>query len=305
MVTNGGVLLMVAGGAENATYWNMPGLPQYSLVNAATRDGYAVLAIDRLGAGRSTIPSSSTLVTYAAQVSTVNQVAVALRQDTSLFRRSWGDVIGVGHSLGSGTLAGVAAEHPDDFNALVITGYGAEVSPETAQLNAIYQAPASTVFPKFSGLDDGYLTVKPAGIAESGLFYGPGTASDALAAAAAHEGLLSKTELLTRPQGAAAEEQGALISVPVLVADGQYDRHYCENNPIDEPPSIGANCATQDAFNAYARTLFSHAHLSTSLIAASGHSIQEEEAAPSANRLYLAWLDKTLFGHIRCAAIGA
>lgn len=307
-VSNGYVLLMVAGGAENAAYWNMPGLSNYSLTEAAAREGYATFAIDRLGTGRSTIPSSSTLVTYAAQVSTVNQVDTALRRDPALFGHEWDRIIGMGHSLGSGTIVGVAAAYPADFNALVITGYGPEVSPETAQLNALYQVPASTVTSvcvqpsPCTGV--GYLTVLPSGIADSGLFYDPGTSPAALAAAAQYEGLLSKTELLTRPQGAAAEAQGALIKVPVLVVDGQYDRHYCEDNPINEPPSIGANCATQQAFNAYETPLFPNACLATSTIAQSGHAIQEEKAAPWANRLYLNWLHATLLGRTHCATTG-
>ena len=301
--TNGDVLLMVAGGSENAAYWNMPGVSStYSLVKAATSEGYATFAIDRLGTGRSTIPTSSAMVTYAAQVSTVHQVVIALRRK---FR--WNKVIGVGHSLGSGAVVGVAADYPADFNALIMTGYGPAVSPETAQLNALYQVPASTV-PSVCAQPSpctaaGYLTVLPSGIADSGLFYGPDTTTAALSATAKHEGLLSQTELLTRPQGAAAEAQGALIKIPVLVADGQYDRHYCENNPIDEPPSIGPNCATQKSFNSYETPLFPHACLATSIIIGSGHAIQEEKAAPAANRLYLSWLHATL-GRAQCAVSG-
>jgi len=42
--SNGDILLLVSGGSENAAYWDMPGLPSYSLVKAATSDGYAVFA---------------------------------------------------------------------------------------------------------------------------------------------------------------------------------------------------------------------------------------------------------------------
>lgn len=306
LFSNGDVLLMVAGGTENAAYWNMPGLGSDSLVKTAASDGYASFAIDRLGTGRSTIPSSSTFVTYAAEVSTVAQVANALHHDPALFGRRWSQVTGVGHSLGSGTLAGVAAHYPTDFNALIITGYGAAVTPQTAQLNALYQVPAETVWSTYAGLDTGYLTVLPDSLAVSGYFYAPDTTHAALSAAAAHEGLVAKTELLTRPQGAAAEAQGALIKVPVLVVVGQYDRHYCEDNPINEPPSIGAACADQRAFNSYEASLFSNACLATSLIAGSGHAIQEEKVAPSADKLYLNWLHLTVtrYGHTRCAVTG-
>jgi len=292
--SNGTVLLAAGGGAENASYWNMPGLDSYSLVDAAAEARYATLAIDRLGTGRSSIPSSSSLVTYQAIVSTTHQVAVALHRGQAGIDRQWNSVVGVGHSLGSGTIAGVAAADPEDFNTIVLTGYGPAVSPETAQLNALYQVAASTIFPQYADLDSGYATVIPKDIGLAGSFYLPDTSPEALAAQGKYEGLLSKTELSTRPQGSAAETQGALIKIPAFVVDGQQDRHYCEDNAIDAPASIGANCATQQAFNAYEQPLLPNACLSTNVVPNSGHALQLEENAAATNRLMLSWLQVTL-----------
>jgi pimeloyl-ACP methyl ester carboxylesterase len=293
--TNGTVLLMVGGGGENADYWNMPGLPENSLVNAANARGYATLAIDRLGTGRSTLPTSSTSVTFAAQVSTVHQVVQALRGNPNLFGgASWTSVIGVGHSLGSGTLAGVAANNPGDLEALVLTGYGAAVTPQTLQLDKLYQVPASTVSPAWANLDSGYVTVIPSAVEDIGLLYPPGTSQDGFNAASTHQGTLSTTELATRPQGAAAIAQGALIHLPVFVADGQYDLHYCEANAVGDPVTFTPQCQSESAFYSYEQQLVPNACLSTQLIPTSGHAIQEEIAAPLANTEYLCWIDALL-----------
>ena len=294
---NGSVLLMVGGGGENADYWDMPGLSENSLVAAANADGYATFAIDRLGTGRSTIPDSSTQVTYDAQVSTVHQVVTALRTQPSLFGgQYWTSVIGVGHSLGSGTLVGVAANNAGDLNSLVLTGYGAAVTPQTLQLDKLYQQPANTLSAAWANLDSGYVSVEPTAVEDIGLLYPPGTASDGLNAAETHQGLLSTTELSTRPQGSAAIALGSQITLPVYVVDGQYDRHYCEGNDIDQPVTFTPQCASASAFFSYEQTLLPNACLQTQLLDTSGHAIQEEIAAPAANTLYLGWLDSVLAG---------
>jgi pimeloyl-ACP methyl ester carboxylesterase len=282
---NGTTLLLVAGGSENADYWNMPGFASYSLVRAAVRSGYTTLALDRLGTGRSSMPPS-TAVTYAAQVSTVDQVAAALR------RQGAKRVVGVGHSLGSGVLVGVAAKHPKDMAALVLTGYGSAVSAVTPQRNKLYQRPAATVDPgKWGSLDPGYVTVTPSGVPDDGLLYLPGTTTAAIDAVKTHQGTLTKTELATRPQGKAAAAQGAALRLPVLLMDGQYDEHYCTTNTaLDQPVEVSPRCATPTAFTAYARSLLSNAVLTARTVAGTGHAIEMHTSAPAANRFLLDWV---------------
>ncbi|MEW2501954.1 MULTISPECIES: alpha/beta hydrolase [unclassified Amycolatopsis] len=302
---NGTVLLLVAGGGENADYWDLPELRSNSLVRAALAEGYATYALDRLGTGRSTVPASSKAVTYDAQVSTADQVATALRSDAQVFGTTWHTVVGIGHSLGSGTLAGVAAKHAGVLDALILTGYGAAVTPETLQLDKLYQVPARTVGTRWQGLDDGYVTVLPDKVEQIGLVHGPGTDPKALPVIGAHQGILSDTELSSRPQGAAAAAQAARITVPALVAVGQFDRHYCEGNPVGAPPSPTPQCGGAPAFQSYEKKLLPNACLATHLVAGSGHAIQEELAAPAANALYLSWLRTTFGGgKAQCAETG-
>jgi pimeloyl-ACP methyl ester carboxylesterase len=296
---NGTLLLLVAGGGENADYWNMPELAGNSLVTAATQHGYATFAIDRIGTGRSTLPASSTDVTYNAQVSTVHQVVTALRTQPGLFGgEHWNSIVGVGHSLGSGTLVGVAANNPGDVSALVLTGYGAAVTPQTLQLDALYQKPANTLSTQWANLDSGYVSVEPDAVEDIGLLYPPGTSTAGLNAASAHQGTLSTTELSTRPQGANAIALGSEITLPVDVLDGQYDLHYCLGNAVGDPVSFTAQCQSASAFFSYEQQLVPNACLQTQLIDTSGHAIEEEIAAPTANSAYLSWISQVLDGTI-------
>jgi pimeloyl-ACP methyl ester carboxylesterase len=304
----GTVLLLVGGGGEDADYWSEPTLPQYSLADAAGAAGYATLAIDRLGTGRSTIPSSSTVVTYAAQVSTVDQVAAALHTNPHQeIGTAYATVIGLGHSLGSGVIGGVAAQHPGALAAIIVTGYGAKVTPQTLVADKLYQKPAAQVDPaRWGKLDPGYVTVIPSGVSKAGALWPPATTPAAVRVVAAHQGTLSDTELATRPQGAAATRQAAAITIPALVADGDHDVHYCIASPLGATPvTLTPQCGSQQAFLAYERQLLPHACVATALIHNSGHAIQVETAAPAANRLYLAWLAATESGgHARCAITG-
>ncbi|MEC3992646.1 alpha/beta hydrolase [Actinacidiphila sp. DG2A-62] len=281
---NGTTLLLVAGGGENADYWNMPGFASYSLVRAAVRSGYTTLALDRLGTGRSSMPRS-TAVTYAAHVLTVHQVATALR------RQGADRVVGVGHSLGAGVLTGVAARYPKDMTALVLTGYGSAVSAVTPQHNKLYQRPAADVdSAKWGSLDDGYVTVVPSGVPDDGLLYLPGATEAALTAVETHQGTLSRTELATRPQGRAATAQGAALRLPLLLLDGRFDEHYCTVNALHEPPRTGPRCATEQAFGQYGRAFFPHADLTTALVPDAGHALELQTNAPATNDRVLDWI---------------
>lgn len=208
-------------------------------------------------------------------------------------------MIGVGHSLGSGTLVGLVANHPTDVKALLLTGYGAAVTPQTLQLDALYQKPANALEPQWTDLDDGYVSVEPDAVEDIGLLYPPGTSTAGFDAASTHQGTLSTTELSTRPQGSAATALGSQITMPVYVVDGQYDLHYCLGNAIGDPVSFTPQCETASAFHSYEQQLVPNACLQTQLVDTSGHAIQEEIAAPTANNLYLNWIQTILAGTTR------
>jgi hypothetical protein len=62
---------------------------------------------------------------------------------------------------------------------------------------------------------------------------------------------------------------------------------------------------SQGAFYSHERALLSNACLATSVVADSGHAIQLEIAAPTANREFVAWLNATMSGgSAHCAVSG-
>ncbi|HEY8998867.1 MAG TPA: alpha/beta hydrolase [Candidatus Saccharimonadales bacterium] len=293
--------LLVHGGTYNHTYWDFSGFNgEYSYVQAATEAGYATLAIDRLGYGNSTRPAS-TDVTFDNEVSTLHAVVQAVRSGSIgiQVRR----IEGIGHSLGSGTIVGDAAAYPGDFDAIALTGYGQQVSPTVAQLNAQYFEPANNL-PQFANLDAGYETNRPGTRGLGGLYYLPLANPAVVAKDQASEDTVTKTELASRPQGGTV--QTTELKVPVLLADGQYDSHYCLDNAVGQPPHVGANCATPQAFQQSNEAYYPNACFATSLLN-SGHDINLHLTAQQSFRTLLEWSYATVppaGGQVRCAITG-
>jgi len=153
------VQLLVHGTTYNHTYWDFAyQSPKYSYVDAAVRAGYAVLAIDRIGDGQSSHPPSSQIV-FPNTIYTLHQVVDDLRNGT--LGTKFDFVIEVGHSLGSSYAVDEQSTY-QDADALILTGYGHQVSSSFQKLSGSTLYPAVDD-PKFanSGLDTGYRTTKP------------------------------------------------------------------------------------------------------------------------------------------------
>lgn len=295
--------LLAHGGTYNRTYWDFPGFGgKYSYVQAATSAGYATLAVDRLGYGNSTRPLSQ-YVTFDNEVPTLHAVVQAVRSGKlGIHVRH---IEAIGHSLGSGTIVGDAAAYPNDFNAVILTGYGQTVSPTVAQMNALYFESANNL-PQFAklNLDAGYQTNKPDTRGLGGLYYLPLADPAVVAKDQATEDTVTKTEITSRPQGGAV--QTTQLKVPVLLADGQYDSHYCLDNAVGAPSHVSANCATPQAFEQYNVPNYPNACFATSLLQ-SGHDVNLHLTAPQSFRTLLEWSYATIppFGnHVNCAITG-
>ena len=147
----------------------------YSAVQKFLGAGYATMAVDRLGSGRSTAPAS-TDVTVTSTVATLHQVVEKLR-DGSL-GASFDSVYFHGHSQGSvfGWVLGQA--YPQDFDAFVIVGAIHDTPPALfgapGSLLETYQLQAN-LDPAFSdlGLDPGYITMVDG--AQGVLWFGAGS----------------------------------------------------------------------------------------------------------------------------------
>ncbi len=119
----------VHGGSYNHAYWDAPSINghPYSYARFMALSGYAVLAIDQLGAGESSRPDGD-FATLPEVASGVHQVLGSLRSDHNPLHHAFDTIVLVGHSLGSATATHVQGAY-NDADALVTTGWGNVPTP--------------------------------------------------------------------------------------------------------------------------------------------------------------------------------
>jgi len=112
----------IHGGNYNHKYWDIPTLDgqPYSYARYMADEGYAVLAIDQLGAGESSHPDGDFMSIGEAALG-VHQVLTALRSGANPLGHAFDSIVLVGHSLGSHTATLVQGLY-NDADALVVTG---------------------------------------------------------------------------------------------------------------------------------------------------------------------------------------
>lgn len=253
------VEVLVSGFTYDHSYWDFPLQPgQYSYVRAATGAGYVTFNVDRIGSGQSSHPPSA-LLTASAHVYVLHQVIAHLRVE---FTGS--PVVSVGHSAGSGTVLQEAADYAD-VDGVVLTGLLHQPNPAATGLFATFYP--ATLDPKFAaaGLDPGYLTTMPG--TRGSDFYNTATADPAVIAEdEALKSTGSSTELTTGDT-AFLPSTSQSIHVPVLLAVGQNDNSFCNEE-------LGLSCASPSAVLARESADYSpDAHLEAFVLAGSGHVI--------------------------------
>ncbi len=129
--------VVMHGATYTHEYWDMPDFDHksYSYADYMTRRGWAVLALDLLGSGESSMPNGDFL-DLAAVSDSVRQVVIQLRTGYNQLGARFHLVYGVGHSLGSAVAIHAQATY-QPFNAIVSTGLGhvpheMPISPEFA-----------------------------------------------------------------------------------------------------------------------------------------------------------------------------
>lgn len=212
--------VLVHGATYSHTYRNFPGFDgRYSYSNSMNRAGYATLAIDQLGVGRSTHPPSDQ-VTYATAAKAVAQVVRAVRGGA--LGDSYGKIVVVGHSIGSLVVLGSVAQY-GGVDGMLLSGFshslgGAGFGKLTASVVPALNDPITKA--NIPAGDLGYLSV----LQGRAVFYQSGDADPALIAAdeATHSelsGFLNAADYLAVDAGG--------IRVPVLVANGVNDIAFC------------------------------------------------------------------------------
>ena len=243
------VQLLVHGATYDHHYWDA-----YS--REAVRRGFATLAVDRLGFGRSDHPDPTKL-TLAAQGRVLHELVMGLR------RKGFRTIILNGHSLGA--LASRHAAALGGVDAMILSG----VAKPTARAAKDFPFWPAEQDPKFAGRNwpPGYLTTKPG--ARAGLFLHEGDYDPAVAAA-------DEANKDTVPSAELAEADGSTVpppppGMPVLTVLGRFDALYC--------PATG-DCRTDPAGRG--------AHI----VERSGHCLNLGHGAADFYRLTFSWLSK-------------
>jgi pimeloyl-ACP methyl ester carboxylesterase len=114
--------VVVHGATYNHSYWDFPDVNNhpYSYARFMAHRGYAVLAIDQLGAGESTKPAD---VSMSGTVTALHGVLQQLRSDANPIGHGFENIVLVGHSAGSANAVLLESLFPADADALVITAF--------------------------------------------------------------------------------------------------------------------------------------------------------------------------------------
>lgn len=212
--------VLVHGATYSHTYWNFPGFDgRYSYSNYMNRAGYATLAIDQLGVGKSTHPPSDQ-VTYATAAKAVAQVVSAVR--AGALSDSYGKIVVVAHSIGSLVVLSEVAQY-GGVDGMLLSGFshslgGTGFGKLTASIVPALNDPITQA--NIPAGDLGYLSV----LHGRPVFYQSGDADPALIAAdeATHSELSGS---LNAADYFAVD--ASRIRVPVLVANGMNDIAFC------------------------------------------------------------------------------
>jgi pimeloyl-ACP methyl ester carboxylesterase len=277
------VQLLVPGGTYNRAYWDFPYQPErYSYQRDMASHGYATFAMDRLGTGQSTKPSSTELADVGVEAESIHEVIGQLRAGRVGGVR-FDRVVLVGHSLGSGVATLEAARY-HDVDGVILTGTTHQVSAlQLVNSFAIYLYPV-TLDPQLrkNGSDPGYFTTRPG--LRGPVFY-VASNSDPQAIA---------TDEATKDQTPAVGVGNALvfgnlgpasrdIDVPVLLAVGEKDFAFCG--------FLARDCSSAEALRGQEAPFFGPAaELSTFVLPESGHSITLHKNTDEYREATRAWL---------------
>ncbi|HVV08028.1 alpha/beta hydrolase [Amycolatopsis sp.] len=276
--------LLVHGASYDHTYWDFPGSDgQYSYTRAMTSAGYATLAIDQLGVGRSSHPLS-VLATQLAAANAVHDVVTAARSGG--LGPAFPKVVLVGHSFGSLT-SWLEAGTYQDVDGVLVSGASHVLAPTViprlltlvrpAQLDPVT---ASRVPP----LDPGYLSIPGA---RAQFFYYLPNADPAVIAQDEATRSESPSGVLATVPVYIPSTLG--IRVPVLEVNGTYDVPFCAQGGAG---SI-TDCATDASLHASEALFFTPAaQLETAVIPDAGHNLNLQRNAGVFFDRALSWFQR-------------
>lgn len=231
-----GVQLATHGVGFDRSYWDFA--EDYSYADVAAKYGYATFFYDRLGVGSSSKPDAIQTVQAPLQAEILHQLVILLRRG-GFINQTFTNVIGVGHSFGSILTQAVAAQHPDDFNALVLTGFGTDSSGVPAFLASQNFEIASRNQPfRLLGLSNGYVVASSATSVQYGFFSFPNFSPQIFDWSVAAKGSACLGEFFSLT---AATRPATSYNRPVAVVNGERDFPFCLNDcsvPVNQAQAV-------------------------------------------------------------------
>lgn len=277
--------VLVPGGTYSSAYYDPPGLPDTrSFRKAVNNAGYATLAVDRVGSGRSSKPLSE-LLTATAQANAVHHAIQAMR--TGAVGPRFDKIVLVGHSLGSATTILEAATFRD-VDGVVITGFTHRIASLTVlpTLAALSPAALDPKMSKVVGLDAGYLTTLP-GMRYSA-FHNPGPFDQqVIDADEASKDLIAPGEIVDAVLIGLVLPYSRRINVPVLLAMGEKDGVFCG--------PLASDCSSAESLRQGEAGFYSpEARLRAFVVPGYGHSINFAPNAPLLHDAVTGWMNEVI-----------
>ncbi|MFB9925000.1 alpha/beta hydrolase [Amycolatopsis halotolerans] len=275
--------VLVPGGTYNSTYYDPPGLPDtQSFRKAVNNAGYATLAVDRVGSGRSSKPPSA-LLTASSQANAVHHAIQAMR--TGAVGPRFDKIVLVGHSLGSATTIIEAATF-HDVDGMVVTGFTHRLAPLTVSptVAAVIPAALDEKMSKVVGLDPEYLTTADG--TRYAAFHNPGPFNQqVIDEDEANKDLVTAGELVDAALLGIVLPYSRQINVPVLVAMGEEDGVFCG--------PLASDCSSAESLRQGEAAYYSpEANLRTFVLPGYGHSINYASNAPLLHDAVTSWTNE-------------
>lgn len=281
------VLVLVPGATYTSAYWDLPAeLGLVSFRAGMNGLGYATLAIDRLGTGRSSKPLSALLTTFT-QADVLHQLVGKLRAGE--IGPAYQKVIVGGHSLGAAVSIVEAATY-HDADAVLAAGIAHQVDPVDSAVDLLAALSPAALDPLLSSrnYDLGYLTTSPG--TRTRAFHRPAQPTAAVVAfEESTKDAFATTEAADAIGVAALSPYSLLIDVPVLHALGGRDELYCA-----PPLLVGIDCTSAATVHRDEALYYSPAaRLRTYLLPGDyGHSFNFAPNADAFYRTVADWADE-------------
>lgn len=274
--------IMTHGATYTGDYWDWKQQPAlYSYVGKTLADGRATLTYDRIGNGAS--GKSDGTRPLSTEITMTSDAWILHQLIRGLWFLGYRHINSISHSYGSGVALAEATTNYDDgikVSALVLTGYLHRPS-NPAVTAGNYPANQDPMFAA-AGLDGGYLTSRP-GV--RGTSFHSSTSDPAVVAYDdAHKDVVSLTGLLgfLGARGVPAGNNiSNLVTVPVLVVNGQQDAIFCYQPDV-------FNCADEAAVGANEAPFYANVEVHT--IPESGHDLTLHPSADDSYAIINHWI---------------